>query len=265
MSRAMTQATLSFGEHLRDWRRKRRMSQLDLALEAEISTRHLSFLETGRAAPSRDMLLKLAASLELPLRERNGLLLSAGYAPVYPQRPLDDPALAMARGLVERLVEAHAPFPALAVDRHWNLVAANAAVGPIVAAATPALLEPPVNVLRLALHPRGLAPVIENLAEWRGHLLARLRRQFAETGDAALGQLAAELSAYPGAESHEASDPSEIAISLKIRVGEARFNLISTVLTFGSAREVTLSELAIETFLPADPETDAALRRLSAR
>jgi transcriptional regulator with XRE-family HTH domain len=261
----MTQATLSFGEHLRDWRRKRRMSQLDLALEAEISTRHLSFLETGRAAPSRDMLLKLAATLELPLRERNSLLLSAGYAPVYPQRPLDDPALAMARGLVVRLVEAHAPFPALAVDRHWNLVAANAAVAPLVASAAPELLAPPVNVLRLALHPRGLAPVIENLAEWRGHLMARLRRQFAETGDPKLGALAAELAAYPGAESHEASDPSEIAVSLKIRVGDAILNLISTVLTFGSAREVTLSELAIETFLPADPQTDEVLRQLGAR
>jgi transcriptional regulator with XRE-family HTH domain len=257
----MTQ-TLTFGNHLRDWRLKRRMSQLDLALEAEISTRHLSFLETGRAAPSREMLLKLAVNLDLPLRDRNSLLLAAGYAPLYPQRPLEDPASATARGLVETLVKAHEPFPALAVDLHWNLVMANAAVAPLVASAAPALLASPVNVLRLALHPEGLAPYIENLSEWRAHLMARLRRQMVETGDRALRDLATELAAYPGAESHEPTDPAAIATPLKIRVGKTKLNLISTVMVFGAAREVTLSELAIETFLPADQETREALRRL---
>ena len=256
---------LTFGEQLRDWRLKRRMSQLDLALEAEISTRHLSFLETGRATPSRDMLLKLATNLEVPLRDRNGLLLAAGYAPAFPQRSLDDPGLAMARSVIETLVRAHEPYPALAVDRHWNLVTSNAAVGPIVAAAAPRLLQPPVNVLRLALHPQGLAPQIENLAEWRAHLLARLRRQIAETGDRVLSELATELIALPGGESHEAADPAAIATPLRIRVGKVTLNLVSTVMIFGAAREITLSELAIETFLPADPDTEAALRCLCPR
>lgn len=256
----MTETT-TFGERLRDWRHKRRMSQLDLALEAEISTRHLSFLETGRAAPSRDMLLRLAANLDLPLRDRNSLLLAAGFAPLYPQRPLNDPASATVRRLVETLVRAHEPYPALAVDLHWNLLTANAAVAPLVGAASPALLRRPVNVLRLALHPEGLAPCIENLAEWRGHLMFRLRRQMVETGDETLRRLAAELATYPGAESHAPTDLSAIATPLKIRVGPTIFNLISTVVVFGAAREVTLSELAIETFLPADAETAEALRR----
>jgi transcriptional regulator with XRE-family HTH domain len=256
----MTQATLSFGEHLRDWRRKRRMSQLDLALEAEISTRHLSFLETGRAAPSRDMLLKLAATLELPLRERNSLLLSAGYAPVYPQRPLDDPALAMARGLVVRLVEAHAPFPALAVDRHWNLVAANAAVAPLVASAAPELLAPPVNVLRLSLHPGGLAPRIRNLAVWRGHLLARLRADAGRSGDPALAALHDELAALPGG--RDEAPEAAILVPLEIEAAGRVLRLVSTTTVFGTPQDVTLSELALESFFPADDPTAAALRAL---
>ena len=255
--------TLTFGDLLRDWRLKRRMSQLDLALEAETSTRHLSFLETGRAAPSRDMALKLAESLDVPLRDRNSLLLAAGYAPVYPQRPLEDPALGMARDLIETLVKAHEPYPALAVDLRWNLVTANAAVGPLIAQASPALLEGPVNVLRLALHPQGLAPLIENLAEWRAHLMTRLRRQVAETGDRGLSALAAELASYPGGESHEPADPCQIAVPLRLKVGAQTLNLISAVMVFGAAREVTLAELAIETFLPADPKTAEALRRLT--
>src|SRR3712207_4753499 len=161
------------GDHLREWRQRRRMSQLELALEAEISTRHLSFLETGRASPSREMVLHLAERLGVPLRERNVLLVAAGYAPVFAARSLDDPALKEARAAVDLVLKGHEPYPALAVDRHWTLVAANAAVPPLLAAVAPALLEPPVNVLRLGLHPEGLAPLIENLAEWRGHLLSR--------------------------------------------------------------------------------------------
>jgi transcriptional regulator with XRE-family HTH domain len=254
--------TLSFGDLLRDWRLKRRMSQLDLALEAETSTRHLSFLETGRAAPSREMALRLAERLDIPLRDRNSLLLAAGYAPVFPQRPLDDPALEMVRSLIEALVKAHEPFPALAVDLRWNLVTANAAVGPLIGQASPALLESPVNVLRLALHPEGLAPFIDNLPQWRAHLMTRLRRQVAETGDRGLSALAAELAGYPGGEGHETGEPSQIAVPLRLRAGGETLNLISTVMVFGAAREVTLAELAIETFLPADPQTAEVLQRL---
>src|SRR3954452_3913627 len=167
----------TIGDHLRDWRQRRRLSQLDLALEAEISTKHLSFLETGRAQPSRDMVLKLAEELDVPLRERNVLLVSAGYAPVFPQRSLEDPALRAARKAVDLVLKGHEPYPALAIDRHWNLVSHNAAIPPLLAGAAAKLLQPPVNVLRLSLHPEGIAPRIENLAEWRAHLLARLRQQ----------------------------------------------------------------------------------------
>ena len=176
--------TLTIGNHLREWRQRRRLSQLDLALEAEISTKHLSFLETGRAQPSRDMVLKLAEQLDVPLRERNVLLVSAGYAPVFPQRSLQDPALQAARKAVDLVLKGHEPYPALAVDRHWTLVAHNAAVPALLAGAAARLLQPPVNVLRLSLHPQGLAPRIENLAEWRAHLLARLRQQIDVTADA---------------------------------------------------------------------------------
>src|SRR5579872_4247353 len=176
--RIMTAAVLPpVGNLLREWRQRRRLSQLDLACEAEISTRHLSFIETGRASPSREMILHLAESLDVPLRQRNNLLLAAGYAPIYQDRSLDDPALRPAREAIDALLAAHEPFPALAVDRHWTLIAANRALAPLMAGAAPELLKPPVNVLRLSLHPSGLAPRIANLAEWRDHLLFRLRRQ----------------------------------------------------------------------------------------
>src|SRR5688500_15414532 len=187
----------SVGGLLREWRQRRRMSQLDLALDAEISTRHLSFVETGRSLPSRSMVLTLAERLEVPLRERNVLLTAAGYAPVFPQRPLDDPTLQAARQAVELVLKGHEPYPALAVDRHWTLVASNATVAPLLSGADPALLAPPVNVLRLSLHPRGLAPKIANLAEWRRHLLERLRRQVDLTADPALAELMTELRGFP--------------------------------------------------------------------
>ena len=167
----------SFGGQLREWRQRRRMSQLDLAAEAELSTRHLSFVETGRAKPSRDMVLRLSETLELPLRNRNALLIAAGYAPIYPERSFDDSALAAARDVVQRILDAHMPFPALAVDRHWHLIAHNAAVPPLLAGAAPELLEAPSNVLRVSLHPDGVAPRIGNLAEWKRHILERLRHQ----------------------------------------------------------------------------------------
>src|SRR3954447_6267682 len=159
----------TIGDHLRDWRQRRRMSQMDLALEANISTRHLSFLETGRSQPSREMVLLLAEQLEVPLRERNVLLISAGFAPVYSQRGLDDPALAAAREAVDLVLKGHEPYPALAIDRHWSMLAHNSVVPKLLAGVEPRMLAPPVNILRLSLHPEGLAPRIVNYAQWREH------------------------------------------------------------------------------------------------
>ncbi|MEO7127263.1 MAG: helix-turn-helix domain-containing protein, partial [Rhodoferax sp.] len=175
-----------FGEHLRHWRRHRRLSQLDLAHEAEISTRHLSFVETGRSVPSREMVLRLSERLDIPLRERNTLLVAAGYAPMYRERALGDPALDAARQAVELLLKSHEPYPALAIDRHWNLVASNRMVSPLMAGADASLLQAPVNVLRLSLHPLGVASKIINLAQWRSHLFERLRQQIAATADPVL-------------------------------------------------------------------------------
>lgn len=239
------------------------MSQLDLAGQADISTKHLSFLETGRSAPSRDMLLRLAEQLEVPLRERNALLRAAGFAAVFPERPLADPALTSARGAVELVLRGHEPYPALAVDRHWNLLAANSAIGRLLVGADAALLRPPVNVLRLSLHPAGLAPRIVNLAEWRAHLLARLRHQIDVTGDPALIALINELRALPapprdGAEGHE---DGAVVVPLQLRVGDAVLRLFSTTTVFGTPVDVTLAELALESFFPADPATADALRR----
>ena len=185
------------GNLLREWRQRRRMSQLDLASEAEISSKHLSFLETGRSQPSRDMLLHLAAQLAIPLRERNLLLIAAGYAPVFPERSLEDPALDVARKAVELVLAGHQPSPALAVDRHWTLIASNNAIPPLLVGVDAALLQPPINVLRLSLHPAGLAPRIANLPEWRSHLLARLRHQIDLSADPVLVELMRELTSYP--------------------------------------------------------------------
>jgi transcriptional regulator with XRE-family HTH domain len=255
-----------FGALLRRWRTHRGLSQMALALDAEVSTRHLSWLETGRAAPSRAMVLRLAERLDVPLRERNLLLQAAGYAPLYAERPLADPALAPAREALQCLLDAHEPWPALAVDRHWNLVAANRAVGALLALVDPALTAPPVNVVRLSLHPQGLAPMIENLPAWRAHVLARLRRQVAATGDPDLQRLHDELRA-PGA--HEAegaaaegASPDLAVVPLVLRTPLGRFAFLTAVTVFGAPHEVTLAELAIETLLPADADTAALLRRL---
>lgn len=253
----------TIGERLRDWRQKRRLSQLDLALDADISTRHLSFLETGRATPSREMVLRLAERLEVPLRERNALLLAAGYAPVFPERTYEDPGLAAARAAVETVLRAHMPFPALAIDRRWILLASNAALSPLLAGVSPELLEGPVNVLRVSLHPRGVAPRIANLAEWRGHVLSRLRRQMAESGDAELADLIRELSAYPGGEAHPRAGEGLIAAPLRLRAPEGELSFLSTTMTFGSPLDVLVSELAIETFLPADAATARVLQSIS--
>lgn len=254
------------GEHLKLWRQRRRLSQLALACEAEISTRHLSFLETGRAQPSRDMVLHLSEALAIPLRERNAILLAAGFAPVYAARPLDDPALEAARAAVDLVLAGHEPYPALAVDRHWTLVAANRAIAPLLQGVAPSLLQGEVNVLRLALHPDGLAPRIVNFAEWRGHLVARLRAQIEASADETLEALYAEFKSYPApketARARESETPA-IAVPLILRTRQGDLSFISTVTVFGTPVDVTLSELAIESFFPADRRTAEALRALA--
>ncbi len=250
------------GELLRDWRRRRRLSQLDLALGADVSARHLSFVETGRARPSANMVLRLAEELEVPLRDRNHLLLAAGYAPAFGQRGLEEPEMGPVRDALDRLLAAHEPFPALVVDRHWGMIAANRALGLLTAGTAAHLLEPPVNVLRLSLHPDGIAPRIANLAEWRAHLLDRLGRQAVSTGDPALAALYAELSELPGGGPAESFDPTagDIAVPLRLRAGERVLSFISTVTTFGTATDITVAELSIESFFPADGETAEAVR-----
>lgn len=260
------QAT-AVGDHLRHWRQRRRLSQLDLALDAEISTRHLSFLETGRAQPSREMVLRLAEHLEIPLRERNTILVSAGYAPMFPQRSLDDPALAAARRAVELILSGHEPHPALVVDRGWNLVSANRMIAPMLEGVDPSLLAGPVNVLRLTLHPKGLAPRVANLHEWRTHLLDRLRREVQLTADPALAELLTELKAYPipgGQPPRRASDEfGGVAAPFRLQTAAGLLSFYSTTTVFGTPVDVTLSELTLETFFPADAETAEAVRRLA--
>lgn len=239
------------------------MSQLDLALDAEISQKHLSFVESGRSLPSRDMVLTLAERLDVPLRERNVLLLAAGYAPLFPERTLDDPAMQAARAAVEMVLKVHEPFPALAIDRRWTMVAANAAVAPLLAGVVDqSLLEPPVNVLRLSLHPGGLAAVIANLGEWRCHLLDRLRHQIGLTGDPALIRLLSELESFPveADACAAAQDYAGVATPLRLRTPAGILSFLSTTTVFGTPVDITLSELAVEAFFPAD---DATTRLLS--
>jgi len=258
----MTTAARPVGDLLREWRQRRRLSQLAFAGEAEISTRHLSFLETGRAQPSRDMLLHLAEQLEVPLRERNVLLAAAGFAPMFAERRLDDPALTAARQAIDLVLTGHEPYPAIVVDRLWTLVAANKAAARLLDGIAPAQLQPPVNVLRLSLHPQGLAPRIANLAEWRNHLLARLRRQIDATGDAALAALHAELAAYPVPASPRPAhtDYGGVLIPLRLTTPAGVLSFFSTITVFGTPVDITLSELALESLYPADAATAAALR-----
>lgn len=251
------------GALLRGWRERRRLSQLDLALQAGVSARHVSFVETGRARPSRDMVLRLAEELNVPLRERNPMLVAAGFAPAYPARTLADDDMAPVRAALDLILRGYQPYPALAVDRGWNLVAANPSVGLLISAAAPDLLEPPVNVLRLSLHPRGLAGQIRNLAQWRGHLLDRLAREVALTGDGELAGLHRELLGYPGGTDVEPGPGAELAVPLRLAVDGRELAFLSTVTTFGTAIDVTLAELSIEAFLPADGATADALAALS--
>lgn len=261
-----TLANDTVGDVLRDWRSRRRFSQLDLALYADISARHLSFVESGRSRPSRDMLLRLAERLELPLRERNRLLLAGGFAPVFAERALDQADMAVAMEAVRAVLRAFEPFPALAVDRHWRLVAANEGLPPLLRGVAPRLLEAGVDVLTLSLSPDGLAPFILNLAEWRHHVLERLRRDVAASGDPELARLHETLRALPGlsnrSEASSAVMPAaSIAVPLILRhpsTGQ-RLSFLSTSTVFGTAADVTLAELTLEGFLPADEATRKAL------
>jgi transcriptional regulator with XRE-family HTH domain len=254
----VTSTGSSVGDLLRTWRQRRRLSQLDLSNEAGVSARHLSFVETGRARPSREMVLHLAERLEVPLRERNELLLAAGFAPVYGRRSLDAPDMAAVRTAVDLVLQAYEPFPALVVDRAWELVAGNRSLALLTAGADPDLLEPPVNVLRLGLHPRGLARRILNLPQWRTHLLTRLAREVHLTADPGLAALHRELAALPGGTDRRL--PDGIAVPLRIRHGDGVLSLLSTVTTFGTVVDLTAAELSIEAFLPADAATAEALR-----
>jgi transcriptional regulator with XRE-family HTH domain len=246
------------GELLREWRERRRLSQLDLSIQAEISTRHLSFVETGRSRPTSDMILRLTDQLDVPLRERNLLLLAGGYAPEYPQHGFDEPELARVRAALRQVLAGHDPYPAVVINRWWELLDANASVALLTDGAAPWLLEPPANVLRLSLHPDGMAPRIVNLAQWRAHLLGQLHRRAEAMGDVRLLELHDELRGYPG---DTASFPAatDVVLPLRYRNGDQELSFFSISAVVGTATDVTVEELAIESFYPADEATADAL------
>jgi transcriptional regulator with XRE-family HTH domain len=256
------------GHLLREWRARRNLSQFQLAAGSAVSARHLSFIETGRSQPSREMVLHLADRLEIPLRERNLLLLAFGYAPVFAERALDDAEMAPVREALERFLAAHEPYPAIVLDRHWNLVLANGALSFLIDEVAPELLEPPANALRATLHARGMAPRIANFDEWSAHLVHRLNREIALTRDPEMEALLAEVLTYPGvrgeAPAADAAAAGRIALPLQFRVGDRLLSFFSTVTTFGTAADVTLAELSLEAFYPADSATAAAVRAMPA-
>jgi transcriptional regulator with XRE-family HTH domain len=251
--------TRSVGELLREWRERRRLSQLDLAIQADISARHLSFVETGRSQPTAGMILRLTEQLQIPLRERNVLLLAGGYAPAYPQHGLQAPELDSVRAALRQVLAGHEPFPAVVIDRWWNMVDSNSGIVVLVGGCAPELLEPPVNVLRLSLHPDGMAPRIVNLGQWRAHLLSPLRHRAAALGDPQLGELYEELKKYPGG-IDEAHPPEGVVLPLRYRHGDRELALFSVSAAVATATDVTVDELAVESFYPADASTAAALR-----
>jgi transcriptional regulator with XRE-family HTH domain len=248
------------GELLREWRERRRLSQLDLSLRADISTRHLSFVETGRSRPTPTMILRLTEQLEVPLRERNVLLLAGGYAPAYPQHALDKPELDEVRAALRQVLAGHEPYPAVVVNRWWELLDGNAAVAMLIGGCAPWLLEPPVNVLRLSLHPDGMAPRIVNLAQWRAHLLTQLRHRAQALGDQRLGDLHDELLSYPGGTADAFAPPGAVVLPLRYRHENQELSFFSISAVVGTATDVTVDELAIEAFYPADAATAAVLR-----
>ena len=262
----MSASTRSVGDLLREWRQRRRLSQLDLACDAEVSTKHLSFLETGRAQPSREMLLHLADRLAVPLRDRNVMLRAAGFASTYQERSMDDPEFRAARQSIDLILSVHEPNPALAIDRHWTMIAANRAVAHLIAGVDPLLLTPPVNVIRLSLHPAGLAPRIINLVEWRRHIIERLQHQIEITGDQAIQDLVEEVRDYPLPPGPPGRAPprdhEQVAVPFRLATIQGPLSFFSTTTVFGTPVEITLSELAIESFFPADQATAALMRRL---
>ena len=249
------------GQLLREWRERRRISQLDLAIQADVSARHLSFVETGRSRPTPAMILRLTEQLEVPLRERNTLLLAGGYAPAYPEHGLDEPELRSVRAALRQVLAGHEPYPAVLADRWWTLLDSNSALAVLVDGVAPDLLEPPVNVLRVALHPDGMAPRIGNLAEWRGHLLTQLQHRAQALGDQRLRDLREELLGYPGGA--EVVAPDGVVLPLRYRLGDQELSLFSISAVVGTATDVTVQELTIEAFYPADAATAAALRALA--
>jgi len=257
---------LPFGVLLRRWRERRRLTQMDVAAAANSSTRHLSYLETGRAQPSREMVLRLAEELDVPLRERNVLLLAAGFAPAFQERSFAE--LTAARQAIEQILDAHKPYPAFAVDRHWDIVLSNRAIPQLYVDVAPDLLRRPVNAIRLTLHPRGLASRIVNLAEWRAHVITLLRQQAEATADAGLQALLAEILAYPspgaGAAVEIGEGSQRYATPLRIATNRGTVSFLNTITIFGTPTDVTLSELALEMLFPADAETVAIVRALAA-
>ena len=250
------------GDLIREWRQRRRLSQLDLAIAANVSSRHLSFVETGRSRPTSEMILHLAEHLDVPLRDRNALLLAGGFAPAYPERGLAEPELHAVKNALKRVLDGHEPYPAAVVNRWWELVDANAGIALFTGDVHPELLEPPVNVLRLSLHPDGMAPRIANLPEWRAHLLARLHRQAEATGDPRLFSLYSELEAYPGGQGDQGAQPplpTDVVVPLRYRTAQAELSFLSITAVIGTPMDVTVEELAIESFYPADPQTAKAL------
>jgi transcriptional regulator with XRE-family HTH domain len=261
-----SQTATGVGPLLREWRRRRRCSQMELALEAGVSARHISFLETGRSNPSREMVIGLAANLELPLRDRNELLIAAGYAPEYRELAYEDPGLEPVRAAIEKVLAAQDPYPALVVDRHWEMVTANRGLGLLTDGVAPHLLEPPANAMRIALHPEGMAPRIVNLDEWRRHILHRIERQSRLTGEAAMAELYEELVGYGGPADEAPAPDHDVFIPLRLRgPGGEELSFFSTVATFGTAVDVTVAELSIESFFPADERTAAACRAYAPR
>src|SRR5271163_1401172 len=253
-----SRATPAVGQLLREWRERRRISQLDLSIQADISARHLSFVETGRSQPTSGMILRLSEQLDVPLRERNALLLAGGYAPAYPEHSLDEPELARLRVALRQILTGHEPYPALVVNRWWEMLDGNAAVAVLTDGCEPALLTPPVNALRASLHPDGMAPRIANLPEWRAHILERLHRQVHTTRDPRLAELHAELAAYPGGVT-ERPELTDVAVPLRLLRGDQELTFFSMTAVVGAPLDVTVAEVAIESFYPADAETAAAL------
>ncbi|GAA3388545.1 helix-turn-helix transcriptional regulator [Cryptosporangium minutisporangium] len=242
---------------MRQWRQHRGLSQLDLAIAADVSARHVSLVETGKSRPSADMVVRLADQLHVPLRDRNRLLLAAGFAPRYTERPLDDVALSAASDAIRRVLRAHEPYPALVFDRGWNIVMTNRAVAPFLAQVAPDLLRPPVNLVRLGLDPRGFASMVVNLADVRAAFRTRISRQLAAAPDPALTALYEELLAPELGETPSQQAEFDAVIPMIIRIGGRELRLFSTITTFGTPTDITLDEIAIESYYPADDECAA--------